>query len=409
MNIIHIEDFFHPNAGYQINILPKYMVKQGHTVTIVTSKMDKMPPNLTAFFGSEEIEKYDREYSEKTGVDIIRLDIHKFISGRAVFTKEIFRTVEALRPDILYVHGNDTLTAMRYLFRLNKIDYPIVMDSHMLEMASINRFSQLYRKFYKYFFTPIIIRNKIPVIRTQDDSYVEKNLGIPLHQCPWISVGSDTLFFYPDERVKNEFRKSNNIEEDDFVVVYTGKLDESKGGKLLAQAFEKKFVSKKNIVLIVVGNTNGEYGKQVEYLFNKSENRIIRFPTQKYTELAKFYQVADLSVFPKQCSLSFYDAQACGLPVVSEANNINIDRVKYNNGFTFKVEDVDDFRCKILNCIEMPEKEYVELKQNSYKYVKENYDYIDISEKYMDIIVEEYGNFKNSQFITTRRKSSDKL
>lgn len=49
MRIVHIEDFFHPNAGYQINILPKYMVKQGHSVTIVTSEMEKIPEGLTVF------------------------------------------------------------------------------------------------------------------------------------------------------------------------------------------------------------------------------------------------------------------------------------------------------------------------------------------------------------------------
>jgi len=61
--------------------------------------------------------------------------------------------------------------------------------------------------------------------------------------------------------------------------------------------------------VLVVGNSpDSEYGNLVEDTFRRSENRVIRFPTQKYTELPRFYQVADLAVFPKQCSLSFYDA-----------------------------------------------------------------------------------------------------
>lgn len=38
MKIVHVEDFFHPDAGYQINILPKYMAKMGHEVVVITSE-----------------------------------------------------------------------------------------------------------------------------------------------------------------------------------------------------------------------------------------------------------------------------------------------------------------------------------------------------------------------------------
>ncbi|MDW0114010.1 glycosyltransferase [Sporosarcina saromensis] len=399
MNIIHIEDFFHPDAGYQINILPKYMVQQGHEVTIITSNMDNAPNDLTGFFGKEDIDKRDKDYQKKTGVNIIRVKNRGFISGRAVFTKDLFEVVKNINPDILYIHGNDTLTAMRYLLKLKNYNYPIVMDSHMLAMASKNKFNKVFRFIYRNVFTPIIINKKIPVIRTQDDPYVEKFLNIPLGQSPWISVGSDTLLFYPDKDIRSEFRKNNNISDDDFVVVYTGKLDEAKGGMLLANAFEKKFDTNKNVVLIVVGNSNGEYGEKVEEMFLKSESRVIRFPTQKYTELARFYQASDLSVFPKQCSLSFYDAQACGLPVVSENNNINIQRLSNNNGRTFVAGDVEDFRMKVLNYINTPEDEYKQIRKNAIEYVKTNYNYSDIANEYIGIIQKEVERFGGNHSI----------
>ncbi|WP_346880197.1 glycosyltransferase family 4 protein [Clostridium sp. UBA3061] len=389
MNIVHIEDFFHPDAGYQINILPKYMAKQGNKVTIVTSKMDKVPNDLTAFFGKDDIERRDAEYYRMTGVTIIRLKINGFISGRAVFTKDIFKVIENLKPDILYVHGNDTLTAMRYLLRLKKIDYPLVMDSHMLEMASVNRFNKVFRVIYKKFFAPKLIKNSIPVIRTTDDRYVEKFLGIPLQQCPSISFGSDILLFHPDKTVKSNFRKENDIHENDFVIVYTGKIDEFKGGMLLAEAFQKKFETKRSVVLIVVGNANGEYGKEVEQVLEKSKNRVIRFPTQKYNDLPKFYQVSDLSIFPRQCSLSFYDAQACGLPVLSEDNSINIDRVKYGNGTNFKAGSIEDFRTKIVEFVEMEKIEYEQMSINALNFVKSKYNYENIALQYTNILLGE--------------------
>jgi glycosyltransferase involved in cell wall biosynthesis len=372
------------------------MVKQGHEVYIVTSKMERIPDKLTNFFGKKEIDKADKDYMEKTGVKIIRLPILNYVSGRAIFTNYLFQLVDALYPDILYVHGNDTLTGIRYILKVDKLNYPIITDSHMLEMASVNPLNKVFRLFYKTYITPKIIKHKIKVIRTQNDDYVEKYLGIPLSQSPLISVGSDTMLFHPDKNIRHKFRKEYKISENDFVVIYAGKLDESKGGKILAKAFLKKINNSrnKNVILIVVGNTVGEYGKQVEAIFSKSENRIIRFRTQKYTDLSKFYQAADLAVFPKQCSLSFYDVQACGLPVIAEDNNINIDRLSHNNGFTFKSDNVDDFRRKIKLLIEMDKDQYNKISHNALKYIQNNFDYQNITKQYLDLIENEVRLFR---------------
>lgn len=393
MKIVNVEDYFHPEAGYQINILPKYLSKMGHEVTIITSEMEKIPDGLTTFFGREHIEEKDKKYMEENEIKIIRLPIRAFLSGRAVFTSQLFQTIKDENPDVVYIHGNDTLTGMWYLKQYKALGYPLVMDSHMLEMASVNRFNRIFRKFYKCFFSPIIIKNQIPVIRTQDDSYVEKCLGIPLTQAPWISYGSDTVLFHPDAEVKKSFRAEHEISENDFVVVYTGKLGEAKGGKLLAQAFRKKFATKRNVVLVVVGNTSGEYGKEVEQIFSESENRIIRFPTQKYCDLARFYQAADMSVFARQCSLSFYDAQACGLPVLAEDNNINMDRCSHGNGLCFKSGDVEDFRRKIQDVLEMPSEDFGRMSSAAYDFITHNYNYKDKSREYEQILFAEYKRF----------------
>lgn len=394
MKIVHVEDYFHPDAGYQLNILAKYMVKEGHDVTIITSEMEKIPVFLTSFFGKEDIKNKDLKYEQLTGVNIVRLPLKGFISGRAIFGKELNHEISKLKPDVLYIHGNDTLTGIRYIFNIKNLTMTLITDSHMLEMASTNPFNKLFRLFYKFFITPKIIKYKLPVIRTQNDDYVNKYLGIPLNQCPWISVGSDTLLFHPNEKIKAKFREELKISPNDFVIVYTGKLDETKGGLLLAKAFEKKIKTEKNIILLVVGSTVGEYGKKVEQIFNNSENRIIRFDTQKYINLAKFYQVADLSVFPKQSSLSFYDAQACGLPVISEDNNININRLTKNNGFCFKSGNVDDLIDKIIKCSNLSSNEFNRMGKNAHNFVKENYDYREITKEYMDVIIKHNMNKK---------------
>lgn len=386
MKIVQIEDYFHPEAGYQINILSKYMAKAGHDVVIVTASLENCPDDTLSIFDKSNIEEKDARYSSKYNVRIIRIPVKKVVFGRVLFDKKIFKIIADEKPDILYVHGNDTLIGMQCLLKYRNWGLPMIMDSHMLEMASANKFNKIYRKAYKAIFTPIIVKNHIQVIRTQNDPYVEECLGIPLAQAPWISVGSDTLLFYPDKEKKEEFRKKNGIKADDFVVLYAGKLNENKGGMLLAEGIKKKIASPKNVVFCIVGNTTDEYGERVEKLFKESENRILRFPTQKYEDLAAFYRAADLAVFPRQCSLSFYDVQACGLPVLFEDNNVNIGRAQCGNAITFAAESVESFKEKLAEFVNMDLSQLELMGQHAKKYVEEEFDYKKIADAYMDLI-----------------------
>ncbi|MGE7689364.1 glycosyltransferase family 4 protein [Lysinibacillus sp. NPDC097214] len=398
MRILHWDEMFHPSFGYQINILPKYQVKQGHEVIIVTSEEIEKHPTFSKFGGSVNIEQEDMKYMNMYGVKIIRLPIHTVMSGRVIYKKGYLKIIKELEPDVIMCHTNDTLSAIRITQHYKYFNTPIVFDNHMLEMASKNPLSKLFRLYFKSFITPIIKKNNLTVIRTQNDNYVNKHLGIPEKQTPFISFGSDRSLFYPNIQEKKTFRDKYNINMEDFVVLYTGKLTEDKGGKLLANAFYKKFDTEKNIILVVVGNASGEYGNEVEELFRKSDNRVIRFPTQKYTDLPKFYQMADLCLFPKQCSLSFYDAQSCGLPVIAENNNVNIDRLSHNNGFTFKTDDMEDFRDNVLKFIKLSDEEYKVISNNAYKFVKDNYDYEELTKQYNDILLNEYEKFQKRSF-----------
>lgn len=397
MKIVEIEDFFHPNAGYQINILSKYFVRYGHEVTIVTASADRVPEHLAAFFGADGIEAYDREYTRVTGVNIIRLPIYGFFSGRALFTDQLKKTVDRLKPDILYAHGNDTASAMQFIAGLGHLPYAFVTDSHMLGMASVNRFNKLFHWFYRNVFTPKLVKYQIPVIRTQNDPYVEKELGIPLSQAPWISYGSDTMLFHPDREAKRAFRTANSIAEDAFVILYAGKLDESKGGKLLAEALREPLKTDRAVVFLVVGNTSGSYGAEVETLFQTSKNRVLRFPTQRYADLAPFYQAADLAVFPRQCSLSFYDVQACGLPVVLEDNTINLERCGHENGWVFSAGSEKDLRRKLENAVNLEPQRYAVVQHNSEHFILESYNYDVKAREYEKILLQTLDAFSHKR------------
>lgn len=394
MKIVQLEDFFHPDAGYKINILSKYFARMGHETVIITAELDKIPDFLVSFFGRDNIAARDREYSERYGVQIIRRPIWAYVSGRALFKDDLAELVNSLHPDVLYVHGNDTAAGMWILRHLKAFDCPIVMDNHMVEMASQNPLRKLYRAYYRSFITPIIIKNRIPVIRAMNDDYVERCLGVPLSLAPWISYGSDMLLFHPDKAAGAKFREANGISDDAFVVLFAGKFDESKGGMLLAELTCREIKTDREIVYLMIGNATGEYGAAVEKRFKDSRYRIIRLPTQKYCDLAGFYQAADVGLIAKQASLNFFDMEACGVPVLSEDNNLNRDRTPCGNGWLFRPDDADDFAARLEHIVNMDSAELEKASENAYNYVKEKYDYYKKALEYMDIIQKVYDREK---------------
>jgi glycosyltransferase involved in cell wall biosynthesis len=269
----------------------------------------------------------------------------------------------------------------------------------MLEMGSVNRFKHIFRLLYRLFITPIIIKNKIPLIRTADTNYVEKCLGLPLNKTILLSFGSDINMFSPNRIRRESFLKKHFLGIDDVVVMYAGKLDEQKGGAFLANAIRKNFYlgKSRSIIFLIIGTTVGNYGKEVEAILSSSANRIIRIPTVPYYELAKFYQVADLAVFPRQCSLSFFDVQSTGVPVLMEYNEINEKRSKNGACILFKPLDICDFRSNIITFANKSEKEVREMREIARKNVVSDFNYIKIAAKYTKVLSQAVSQFQKQK------------
>jgi glycosyltransferase involved in cell wall biosynthesis len=389
MNIIHVEDFIHPDAGYQVNLLSRLQVKDGHQVTIVAAEMRQVPRNLTNFFGIDDIPARDERFFRETGARIIRVPTWAYYSGRAFFSLRLFGIVRRLKPDAVFAHGLDSLTAMLFTWLSPFLPYPIVLDCHSLEMASRHRFKDRFRTFYRRFVAPVVIRRNIPVIRVVDSDYVEKALGIPLSRTDLLSFGTDTDLFRPDPAVKAAFRRQHQVADDAKVVLYAGKLDEQKGGQFLADSLRAKFTpsSGAEVVFLIVGNTEGSYGAMVEAMFAQSQNRIIRLPTQRYFDLAGIYQSVDMAVFPKQCSMSFFEAQSCGLPILFEENEINSERARFGNARTFLPGDTDGFRARLLEMLDLPEAQFRRMSESARRYIVENFDFVPIARQYTEVLM----------------------
>ena len=396
MRIIHVEDYFFPRAGYQINLLSKYMARKGHEVHIITSKPKPKNTDLNAFF-SANYAKEDAVFEKNHNVKIYRYNSLFEYSGRLWISVNLTKKIIGLNPDVIFAHGNDTLTSMRITLRYKKLKTPLVLDSHMLRMASKNKFASLFRFFYRVFITPSIIKNKIPVIRTQESNYVNNDLKIPENLTPHISFGSDVQLFSIDNKKKHEFRARNKIADDVKILVYAGKMIQDKGVDLLLNALEK--VSDEKLVLLLVGNIpNSAYGELLKKLIENLNITTLRYPTQSYENLAYYFKISDFAVFPKQSSLTFFEAQSAGLPVILEDNAINKKRIHNENGRLFERESTEDLQRAISYYIDLSKEQLLTMSEKIRKHIVENYDYSLITDEYLNImekLIECEGKYEN--------------
>lgn len=381
MHFVHIEDFFHPAAGYQLNLLARAQVDEGHQVTIVTSDLSTYPDNVTRFFGIENLAALDDELTEATGIRLRRYKSYAHVSGRVLMDPRWIRDLRGLEADCIFAHGEVTITGILSIIFSSMIGAPVVTDSHMLEMASENRFSALFERVYRGTVSRIIAAKGIQVIRVVDDPYVESRLGIPLDRTVLMPLGTDTRLFRPDPELAAAFRRGLDLDQECFLITYAGKLDQAKGLDLLTSLVESpKLAAQKDLALLIVGSGSGPAVEEFERACRRSHLTVMRRPTMPYPDLPMLYNASNVVVYPRQCSLSFFDAQACGVPVIFEDNEINAQRVVAGgNAMCFTPGDLASLEAKILDVASWQADRYAQSGVAARRLVLDEYDFIPVA------------------------------
>ncbi|MBN4073026.1 glycosyltransferase family 4 protein, partial [Crocinitomix catalasitica] len=111
---------------------------------------------------------------------------------------------------------------------------------------------------------------------------------------------------------------------------------------------------------------NGIQEKEIESLRNCQVHPFVQF-----SELPKFYQMADIGVWPKQESTSMLDGMASGLPIIIADTVLAIERVE-GNGKMYKEDDPTDLSEKILEILESPDG-YREMSNLGVEKIKSNF------------------------------------
>ena len=103
--------------------------------------------------------------------------------------------------------------------------------------------------------------------------------------------------------IRNKMRSKYNIKEDDIVLLYAGRIHQSKGLDLIVEAFLKCYKNNKNLKLFVVfGGGYSKYDNQMleKLLIKKSENlkgNVIKLlKWVNHEDMIYIYSITDISI-----------------------------------------------------------------------------------------------------------------
>ena len=197
------------------------------------------------------------------------------------------------------------------------------------------------------------------------------------------SNGIDTTFFSPDQVAEIErvtLREKLNIQPDDFVFVFVGRIVSDKGINELIKAFsELQTVENKpaGIKLLLVGGLENDLDPlNLETLAEINQNKdIISVGFQQ--DVRSFFAIADALVFPSYREgfpNVVMQAGAMGLPsIVSDINGCNEIIIEGENGLIIPSKNVEKLKEKMLT-LAKDKNLYTKLKENSRRMIENRYE-----------------------------------
>lgn len=317
MNITHIClcGPFTEGFSYQDNLLPKYHVKNGHHVSLITSE----------WIWSREgklIKDNKNQYINQDGIQVHRLRL----KGRDDFNKKIksysnvYETIQQSEPDILFVHGVqfvDIKNIIRY--KRNNPETKVFVDNHADFSNSARNFlskNVLHKVLWRLCAKAVEpYTSKFYGVLPARVDFLHTMYKIPKEKIQLLVMGADDddVEVATKSDVINETRIKYGIKKEEFLIVTGGKIDKSKK-QILMLIDALKEIPNRKLKLIIFGSIDHDLINEVNSRIDGCKIQYIGWISslQSYNIMA----AADLLVFPGRHSVYWEQAVALGVPLI---------------------------------------------------------------------------------------------
>lgn len=173
-------------------------------------------------------------------------------------------------------------------------------------------------------------------ITQEDYDLAKKKFKIKdLHLVHGVGLDEEKFNIEVTEDEKKKLEKSLEINEDDFVIIYTAEISKRKGQKLLIKSIKKVVEDNNKVKLLLVGN-DSLHGKCQKLVKRLNLEKNILFLGYR-DDVPKLLKIADLAVSTSRqegLPVNLMEAMYMGLPIVATDCRGNRELVKNNeNGF----------------------------------------------------------------------------
>jgi glycosyltransferase involved in cell wall biosynthesis len=392
MKIVHVMNWYVPGMGYQENYLPSEQKKLGVDVEIITS--DRVPEyrgyerSVGNIIGERRI---GAGVFEENNVKIHRLpSLFEIELNGQIVLKGLTKKLKQIKPDIVQAHGAFSPVTLQVIILSKSLNYNVFVDDHShknnfhINTLSKRIYLSLTKIFYHFYEERVCYW--MPVTHSSGQ-ILQSILKIPDEKIALLPLGANTFQFKKSMKLRKSGRSECNIKDDSLVIISSGKFDESKDIHFLIKAFEKIVEKYPNVFLLLLGDGPEEYMTKLTNMVNSSGlNKNVIFKNfVKNSELPKYYNTADIGIWPGDHSITVIEAVATGLPViVPEGDYAYQILIESKACICFERGNIDSLSMAMLELIENPNIRYI-LTENSSNLVDETLSWNKVAEKSISI------------------------
>lgn len=212
----------------------------------------------------------------------------------------------------------------------------------------------------------------IITINREDYEIAKKKFKSNIHYVEGVGLDKSKFDFEMSEKEKNSLRKSLNMKDNDFVMIYPAELLGRKRQIWLIKTLAPLLYKYNNIKVLLPGkdSLNGKCQKLVDKL--KLNGQVLFLGFRK--DIPKLIKISNLAISSSKqegLPVNVMEAIYCGLPVVATDCRGNRDLVEDGkNGYVLRKKDRKGFNEKILYFYNIKEKELIKIKEYNQRIIK---------------------------------------
>ncbi|MFQ5640472.1 MAG: glycosyltransferase family 4 protein, partial [bacterium] len=182
------------------------------------------------------------------------------------------------------------------------------------------------------------------------------------------------------QRIREKYRLQN----DDILLLYTGKINASKSVGTLMKAFNQLNSGRCVYLLLLSKGSEACRNSLVNALDRDKRKSVIFSDFVPNNQLPQYYSASDICVWGDTISVSMIEAMSCSRPIVGCNIPPFSERIEYGNGLCYKLGDERDMAEKLQRLINDPELR-LKMGQRGREFVEDQLSWRRISERFLEV------------------------